>query len=127
MLKAYHLEMCTDKVLHKDVGMTGTSEQYSCKCGKWFWVVDSSGDRERSGVVIAAAEATCGVLCAHLITWAPQKGNSVWSTSQDYHRKGKSWSETDDICFNFSKIVREDVDCKFFFLCKYFEGRAIKH
>lgn len=77
MLKACHLETCMDKVLHKDVSMTGTSEQYSCKRGKRFWVVYSIGGREMSGVVVAAAEATFGVLCACLITWAPQKGNSV--------------------------------------------------
>jgi len=55
-----------------------------------------------SRVIAAAAEATRGVLPAYLI--APQKGNSVWSTSQDYQGKGKLGSETGDICLNFSKI-----------------------
>lgn len=34
MLKACPLGACVGKVLYEDVGVTGTSEQCSCQCGK---------------------------------------------------------------------------------------------
>lgn len=34
MLKACPLEACVGKVLYEDVGVTGTSEQYSYQSGK---------------------------------------------------------------------------------------------
>lgn len=77
-----------------------------------------------SRVGIAAAQDTCKELNTHWITWTSQKRMFTLKHELGCQGKGKSGSETDELCLNFRKKVR----CKwYFFLCKYYEARVSKH